>query len=91
MQMTSACQNAVRAAQSALLAHADHVAISCPEKPCSVFICLLWGVQGPRELCSVGELVCLVCWTFVWIYVQPALITCLQIKLSISLCLFGSV
>lgn len=54
--MTSACQNAVRAAQSALLAQADHVAISCPQNPCSVFIYLLWGVQGPRGLYSVGEL-----------------------------------
>lgn len=56
MQMTSACQNAVRAAQSALLAHADHVAISCPENPCSVFIYILWGVQRPHGLNSVGEL-----------------------------------
>lgn len=55
--MTSACQNAVRAAQSALLAHADHVAISCPENPCLVFIYLLWGVQGPHGLNSIGRLV----------------------------------
>lgn len=55
--MTSACQNAVRAAQSAPPAHADHVAISCPENPHSVFIYLLWGVQGPRELNSAGTLV----------------------------------
>lgn len=50
---------AVRAAQSALLAHANHVAISCPENPCSVFIYLLWGVQGGtrpefyRKTCEV--------------------------------------
>lgn len=37
MQMTSACQNAAHAAQSALLAQADHVAISCPENPRSFF------------------------------------------------------
>lgn len=38
MQMTSACQNAAHAAQSALLAHARHVAISCPENPRSFFL-----------------------------------------------------
>lgn len=51
--MNSACQNAVRAAQSAPPAHADHVAISCPENPHSVFIYLLWGVPRATrtELC----------------------------------------
>lgn len=44
--MTSACQNAVRAAQSALLANAYHVVISCPENPCSVLFIYsgeFWG------------------------------------------------
>lgn len=42
MQMTSACQNAAHAAQSALLANADHVAISCPENPRSFFFFLIY-------------------------------------------------
>lgn len=41
MQMTSACQNAAHAAHSALLAQADHVAISCPENPRSFFFFFL--------------------------------------------------
>ena len=48
MQITRACQNAVHAGQSALLAHADHVAISCPEKPCSILF-IYSGGSGPAQ------------------------------------------
>ena len=76
MQMRSACQNAVGAAQSALLAHADHV--STISWPCSLFMYLLWGVQGPHELNSKAELVKLIALLF-WVLVG-GVIKCLHLE-----------
>lgn len=65
MQMTSACQNAAHAAQSALLAHADHVAISCPQNPRFSFYLFTLGSSGATRT-ELERKPCEVYCTYVW-------------------------